>query len=170
MDVDYLKFSLLLVQLTVLWGVLIKENNPEFCRCGEAKQGKIERPRDIQVFFFMILLYKNSNHRSFSLFSSFSFCVQEIVSTTSAPTTTTNPEIDLGEFGVAIVDRKLSVKAIGSHSVIKKAKEIVENQQEITEMYSPFTPNNRPWLVIIEVNMTDQTRNTECTGKLLILV
>ena len=106
------------------------------------------------------------------MFSPFGFCVQEIVSTTSAPTTTTNPEIDLGEFGVAFGDRKLSVKAIGSHSVIYKykAKEIDENQQEITEMYSPFTPNNRPWLVIIEVNMTDQTRNTECTGKLLILV
>ena len=94
------------------------------------------------------------------------FCVQEIGTTTSAPTTTTNTEIDLAEFGVAIGQRTLSVKAIGSNSHLPKIKGIVEDLQEITKMYSPFTPNKRPWLVIIEVNMTDQTRNTECTGQL----
>ena len=86
--------------------------------------------------------------------------------TTSAPTTTTHPEIDLGEFGVAIGDRTLSVRAIGSNSHLPKIKGVVEDLQEITKMYSPFTPNKRPWLVIIEVNMTDETRNTECTGQL----
>ena len=58
------------------------------------------------------------------------------------------------------------MKAIGSNSHLPKIKGIVEDLQEITKMYSPFTPNKRPWLVIIEVNMTDETRNTECTGQL----
>ena len=50
MDVNFVMFLLILVQWTMVMGVEIEQNNPVHCRCGEAIQGKIEMPHDIQVF------------------------------------------------------------------------------------------------------------------------
>lgn len=37
--------------------------------------------------------------------------------------------------------------------------------EDLTEKYAPYIPQLRPWLVIIEVNMTNSSLNTECTGQ-----
>ena len=81
-------------------------------------------------------------------------------------TTTPTPMINLGKYGVASGDRMLSVKAIGSHSQLKSFKDTtkIDDIEKIAEKYEPFIPNYRSWLVIIDVNMTDETKNTECTG------
>ena len=65
---------------------------------------------------------------------------------------------------MAIEDQNLSVRAIGGHSHLQYTKQIIENTQKIKEKYEPFIPNRRPWLVIIDVNMTGVNKNTECTG------
>lgn len=80
----------------------------------------------------------------------------------SLTTTTPKPQMDLGKFGVVSSDQ--TVRAIGSQSQLSRSKKIIDDIEEITEKYTPFSPNIRPWLVIIEVNMTDEARNTECTG------
>ena len=43
---------------------------------------------------------------------------------------------------------------------------LADDELGIREKYAPYDPQMRPWLVIIEVNMTDPELNTECTGKL----
>ena len=43
--------------------------------------------------------------------------------------------------------------------------EIVRKEKQIREKFSPYIPQLRPWLVIIEVNMTNSSLNTECTGQ-----
>ena len=42
---------------------------------------------------------------------------------------------------------------------------LIEQELSIREKYAPYTPQLRPWLVIIEVNMTETSLNTECTGE-----
>jgi len=116
--------------------VEIKENNPLHCMCGQAKKGKREPPRDIQ----------------------------DVGKTNTSLTTTPTPMLDLGKYGVASGDQMLSVKAIGSHSQLSNATTIVDDIEDLAEKYEPFIPNYRSWLVIIDVNMTDETKNTECTG------
>ena len=91
--------------------------------------------------------------------------VGEITSPAPTPSTT---QIDLAQFGVAIGSRKLSVKAIDNRhqlpSYSNNNNNIVEDIVAIKEKYAPFIPQLRPWLVIIEVNSTDDSLNTECTG------
>ena len=87
--------------------------------------------------------------------------------TTPAPTPTPS-QIDLGQFGVAIGNRKLSVRAIDNHNQLPQFTTIVEDLKEIKEKYAPFIPQLRPWLVIVEVNMTDEKLNAECTGRTLL--
>ena len=82
---------------------------------------------------------------------------------TNVSLTTPTPMIDLGKYGFASEDRMRSVKAIGSHSHLGGTTKI-DDIEEIAEKYEPFIPNYRSWLVIIDVNMTDETKNTECTG------
>ena len=84
--------------------------------------------------------------------------------TNTSLTTTPTPMLDLGKYGVASGDQMLSVKAIGSHSQLSNATTIVHDIEDLAEKYEPFIPNYRSWLVIIDVNMTDEAKNTECTG------
>ena len=83
-----------------------------------------------------------------------------------SPSITSKPQIDLEKNGLAIGNQKLSLRAIGmgSHSHLQKTKKMMEDTQKIKEKYEPFIPNIRPWLVIIDVNMTGENKNTECTG------
>ena len=48
-DTKYLSL-MILIYWTKVQCVEIKENNPLHCMCGQAKKGKREPPRDIQVF------------------------------------------------------------------------------------------------------------------------
>ena len=45
--------------------------------------------------------------------------------------------------------------------------DLVDDELGIREKYAPYTPQMRPWLVIIEVNMTEPELNTECTGEVM---
>ena len=94
-----------------------------------------------------------------------SIIFQDVGETTSTAATTTATQIDLGQFGVAIGDRKLSVRAIDNQNQLPHYVNIVEDLKLIREKYAPFIPQLRPWLVIVEVNMTDEAKNTECTGE-----
>ena len=58
--------------------------------------------------------------------------------------------------------KALTVRAIDNKG--KLPKFFIKDQQELKEKFAPFQPQNRPWLVILEVNKTDSNLNTECTG------
>ena len=90
---------------------------------------------------------------------------QDVGTTTSTKATTTGKQIDLGQHGVAIGNRTLSVRAIDHQHQLPKFRSVVEDLKNIREKYAPFIPQIRPWLVIVEVNMTDKAKNTECTGE-----
>ena len=48
----------------------------------------------------------------------------------------------------------------------KKLQLDIDEQRNLTRKYAPFIPQMRPWLVIVEVNMSNPSNNgTECTGK-----
>ena len=59
--------------------------------------------------------------------------------------------------------------AIGAINNVDKMKEFykIDEQNDLKKKYSPFVPQMRPWLTIVEVNMTNITLNTECTGHYL---
>ena len=57
--------------------------------------------------------------------------------------------------------------AIGAINNVDKMKEFykIDEQNDLKKKYAPFVPQMRPWLTIVEVNMTNVTLNTECTGE-----
>ena len=59
--------------------------------------------------------------------------------------------------------------AIGAINNVDKMLEFykIDEQNDLKKKYAPFVPQMRPWLVIVEVNMTEVTLNTECTGAVL---
>ena len=83
-------------------------------------------------------------------------------------TTTTTPlPISLGQLPLDVnvsTGRPLSIRAIDNHNELSQFFNI-EDQKKIKEKFAPFIPPLRPWLVIVEVNMTNEKLNTECTGK-----
>ena len=96
---------------------------------------------------------------------------QDFEETTVPPPTTTTTMVpiilqQLAGAGVAIGHRSMSVRAISSSDNLPEFFFNVEDEKEIREKFEPFTPQLRPWLVIVEVNMTDEKLNTECTGTL----
>ena len=110
-----------------------KENNPKYCRCGEARVGKKVMPRDIQDW-------------------------QE-----EEPTTVPN---DYGE----ATKKTLTMKSLDNNKHMPDTgslESLVRDEKEIREKFAPYIPQLRPWLVIIEVNMTNSSLNTECTGEYL---
>ena len=125
---------LLTVFLTIKWISANKENNPKFCRCGEARKGEKMMPIDIQ---------------------------DAIKDKTS---TTTKPPRDYVDTEV------LTVKALDNNNIMVSSgsdKISLDDELGIREKYAPYDPQMRPWLVIIEVNMTDPQLNTECTGTMM---
>ena len=112
-----------------------KENNPKYCRCGEARVGEKVMPRDIQDW-------------------------QE-----ETPTTISH---DYSEVRMKPTEKTLTMKSLNNHMNmpdIGSLDLLVKDEKEIREKYAPYIPQLRPWLVIIEVNMTNTSLNTECTGR-----
>ena len=81
--------------------------------------------------------------------------------------TTTTSTTPLPLDYVAEEQRPLSVRAIDNHNKMPQFFNIAD-QKEIKEKFAPFIPQLRPWLVIVEVNMTNKMLNTECTGRDMI--
>ena len=117
---------------------LLKENDPRYCRCGEAREGEKVTPRDIQDW--------------------------DLTTTT---TTTTKAQDQsgsmLGHLDAILDNERLAIGALDSVDKMKKYYRI-DDQKDLKKRYAPFIPQMRPWLAIVEVNMTNTTMNTECTG------
>ena len=79
-------------------------------------------------------------------------------------TTTTTPLPLPLDVNVSTGQRPLSIRAIDNHNELSQFFNI-EDQKKIKEKFAPFIPPLRPWLVIVEVNMTNEKLNTECTGR-----
>lgn len=137
----------LLFSLPILYAAspspLIKENDPRYCRCGEARMGPKVIPVDIQDW-------------------------DDKPETT--PTSTVDPEKK--EF----MEEVMKKPELANQRVV----DVMDNKrmhgqgfkdndektgEDLTEKYAPYIPQLRPWLVIIEVNMTNSSLNTECTGQ-----
>ena len=62
------------------------------------------------------------------------------------------------------------LKSIGNDDNMetKKLELDRDEKRNLTRKYAPFIPQMRPWLVIVEVNMSNPSNNgTECTGKIV---
>ena len=116
---------------------LLKENDPRYCRCGEAREGEKITPRDIQDW--------------------------DLTTTTTTTTTTQSGSMLGGNLDAILDNERLAIGALDSVDKMKKYYRI-DDQKDLKKRYAPFIPQMRPWLAIVEVNMTNTTMNTECTG------
>ena len=139
----------------------MKENDPRHCRCGEAREGEKITPRDIQdwdlttttttttevnlkdlflpLYIFKSYFFQATQHRNaVGMLSG------------DLDDTTDNKRIAVGALNT--VDKMLSYYKI-------------DDQRDLKKKYAPYVPQMRPWLAIVEVNMTNSTLNTECTGE-----
>ena len=57
--------------------------------------------------------------------------------------------------------------AVGALNTVDKMLSYykIDDQRDLKKKYAPYVPQMRPWLAIVEVNMTNSTLNTECTGE-----
>ena len=147
---------LLTICLSIKWISTNKENNPKFCRCGEARKGEKVMPVDIQD------------------------AIKDKTSTTKEPPAPgdysesqvlTVKALDNNNIMVSSGSDKISLGILSRDEMEERKKNqaictLADDELGIREKYAPYDPQMRPWLVIIEVNMTDPELNTECTGKL----
>ena len=117
------------------------ENDPEECRCGEVIIGPKSVPIDIQDW-------------------------------DASPVTTTRSTVDpeKKEFMEKVMKKpeliEQKVVDMMDNKRMKAFSKIdSDSSVNLTAKYAPYIPNPRPWLVIIEVNMTNSSLNTECTGE-----
>ena len=69
----------------------------------------------------------------------------------------------MGNMDAIMENKRLAIGAINN---VDKMLEFykIDEQNDLKKKYAPFVPQMRPWLAIVEVNMTNITLNTECTG------
>ena len=148
---------LLTICLSIKWISANKENNPKFCRCGEARKGEKVMPVDIQD------------------------AIKDKTSTTKEPPppgdysesqVLTVKALDNNNIMVSSGSDKISLGILSRDEMGLRAQKtsqsvLADDELGIREKYAPYDPQMRPWLVIIEVNMTDPELNTECTGNMM---
>ena len=93
------------------------------------------------------------------------FILKEHNENQTEETTTVNPKSDDVLKTLGVSKKVRGVKSVSGHvSLSTHWSEFGEN-----DTFEHYTPGKRTWLVIIEVNQTDESLNTECTGDVLIL-
>ena len=131
-----------------------KENNPNFCRCGESRKGEKVMPIDIQD------INKDETSTTEAAKENPGDYQEDKVLTVKA--------LDNNKIMVSSGSDKISLGKdttnLASYSLMS------DDEMDIRKKYAPYVPHMRPWLVIIEVNMTDPELNTECTGNITMKV
>lgn len=123
---------------------ILKENDPRHCRCGEAREGEKITPRDIQDW--------------------------DLTTTTTTTTEATQHRNAVGMLSGDLDDTTDNKRiAVGALNTVDKMLSYykIDDQRDLKKKYAPYVPQMRPWLAIVEVNMTNSTLNTECTGAVL---
>ena len=127
-----------------------KENNPNLCRCGESRKGEKVMPIDIQD------INKDETSTTEAAKENPGDYHEDKVLTVKA--------LDNNKIMVSSGSDKISLGKdstnLASYSLMS------DDEMDIRKKYAPYVPQMRPWLVIIEVNMTDPELNTECTGNI----